>query len=60
MELDARNGVIVRFGRKHGIPTPMNSFFVTLLGASGSPWVKRPEAERRDRPESPSVLSRQR
>jgi 2-dehydropantoate 2-reductase len=44
MELDARNGVIVRLGRKHGIPTPMNSFFVTLLGASGSPWVSSPRA----------------
>ena len=32
---------IVRLGRKHGIPTPINSLFVTLLGASGSPWVKR-------------------
>ena len=41
MELDARNGAVVRLGRKHGIPTPINSLFVTLLGASGSPWVKR-------------------
>src|SRR4029079_6270519 len=24
METDARNGVIVRLGRKHGIPTPIN------------------------------------
>ena len=40
MEVDARNGVIVRLGRKHGIPTPMNAVLVTLLGASGSPWVK--------------------
>ena len=41
MELDARNGAVVRLGRKHGIATPINSLFVTLLGASGSPWVKR-------------------
>ncbi|MBJ3783308.1 2-dehydropantoate 2-reductase [Devosia sediminis] len=41
MEIDARNGVIVRLGEKHGIPTPMNHMLVTLLGASGSPWVKR-------------------
>ncbi|KKC32183.1 2-dehydropantoate 2-reductase [Devosia psychrophila] len=39
MEIDARNGVIVRLGAKHGIPTPMNKVLVTLLAASGSPWV---------------------
>ena len=39
MEIDARNGVIVRLGKQHGIPTPMNALLVTLLGASGSPWV---------------------
>ena len=41
MEIDARNGVIVRLGKQHGIPTPMNALLVTLLGASGSPWVTR-------------------
>jgi 2-dehydropantoate 2-reductase len=41
MEIDARNGVIVRLGKQHGIPTPMNAMLVTLLGASGSPWVTR-------------------
>lgn len=40
MEIDARNGVIVRLGKKHGIATPMNGMLVTLLAASGSPWVK--------------------
>jgi 2-dehydropantoate 2-reductase len=30
-ELDARNGVIVRLGRKHGIPTPANQMAVALL-----------------------------
>jgi 2-dehydropantoate 2-reductase len=39
MEIDARNGVIARLGKQHGIPTPMNALLVTLLGASGSPWV---------------------
>lgn len=34
MEYDARNGVIVRLGRKHGIPTPMNQLMVTLLEAA--------------------------
>jgi 2-dehydropantoate 2-reductase len=34
MEIDARNGVIVRLGRKHGIPTPINEMVVALLEAS--------------------------
>jgi 2-dehydropantoate 2-reductase len=34
METDARNGVIVRLGRKHGIPTPINHMMVTLLEAT--------------------------
>lgn len=33
MEIDARNGVIVRMGRKHGIATPANSMAVALLQA---------------------------
>ena len=33
MEIDARNGVIVRLGRKHGIATPANSMAVVLLEA---------------------------
>jgi 2-dehydropantoate 2-reductase len=33
MEIDARNGVIVRLGRKHGIPTPCNRMAVALLAA---------------------------
>ena len=32
-EIDARNGVIVRLGRKHGIPTPCNQMAVALLQA---------------------------
>jgi 2-dehydropantoate 2-reductase len=31
MEIDARNGVIVRKGRKHGIDTPLNRMIVALL-----------------------------
>jgi 2-dehydropantoate 2-reductase len=31
MEIDARNGVIVRLGREHGIPTPMNALMVAML-----------------------------
>jgi 2-dehydropantoate 2-reductase len=34
MELDARNGVIVRLGRQFGIPTPYNETLVALLSAS--------------------------
>jgi len=34
MECDARNGVIVRLGRKHGIAAPMNALMVSLLEAS--------------------------
>ena len=36
MEVDARNGVIVRFGRRHGIPTPFNAMAVALLEVSAS------------------------
>lgn len=36
MEIDARNGVIVRLGKKHRIPTPDNSMAVALLEAMGS------------------------
>ena len=32
-EVDARNGVIVRLGQKHGIPTPCNQMAVALLEA---------------------------
>jgi 2-dehydropantoate 2-reductase len=35
-EIDARNGVIVRLGRKHGIPTPCNQMAVALLQAMSS------------------------
>ncbi len=33
LEIDARNGVIVRFGREHGIATPLNGMAVAILGA---------------------------
>lgn len=35
LEWDARNGVIVRLGIKHGIETPINAAFVPLLRALG-------------------------
>jgi 2-dehydropantoate 2-reductase len=31
MEIDARNGVIVRYGREQSIPTPMNALMVAML-----------------------------
>lgn len=34
MEIDARNGVIVRLGASHAIPTPLNAFAVALLEAA--------------------------
>jgi 2-dehydropantoate 2-reductase len=34
MEVDARNGAVVRFGHKHGISTPCNEMAATLLGAA--------------------------
>jgi 2-dehydropantoate 2-reductase len=34
MEIDTRNGVIVRLGRQHGIPTPVNQMIVALLEAA--------------------------
>jgi 2-dehydropantoate 2-reductase len=33
VEIDARNGVIVRLGRKHGIATPANTMAVALMEA---------------------------
>ena len=37
MEVDARNGAIVRFGRKHDIPSPCNEMAATLLAAQMPP-----------------------
>jgi 2-dehydropantoate 2-reductase len=37
MEVDARNGVVARLGRKHGIATPYNDMAVALLAASNLP-----------------------
>lgn len=39
MELDARNGAIVRLGQKHGIPTPYNQMAVTVLDLLARPAV---------------------
>jgi 2-dehydropantoate 2-reductase len=34
MEFDARNGVIVRLGQRHGIATPINAMIIALLRAA--------------------------
>lgn len=36
LELDARNGVIVRLGEKHGVPTPAMRMMVALVKAASS------------------------
>lgn len=36
MEIDLRNGVIVRLGERHGIPTPFNEMTVALLKAASA------------------------
>jgi 2-dehydropantoate 2-reductase len=41
MEVDARNGAVVRFGRKHGIPTPCNEMAATLLAACDRENISR-------------------
>ena len=35
LEVDARNGAVVRIGARHGIPTPINRAFTALLAAIG-------------------------
>ena len=49
MEIDARNGVIVRLGRKHGVPTPYNDMAVRLLdiAARNAAAATDPRAETR-------------
>lgn len=34
MEIDAGNGVVVRLGAQHGVPTPLNAMAVAILEAS--------------------------
>jgi 2-dehydropantoate 2-reductase len=36
MEIDARNGVIVRLGKRHGIPTPYNRMAAALLASQSA------------------------
>lgn len=36
LETDARNGAVVRIGRRHGIPTPVNAMITALLEAASA------------------------
>lgn len=45
LETDARNGVIVRLGRKHGIPTPYNEMAILLLEAATRLDAKREDGD---------------
>jgi 2-dehydropantoate 2-reductase len=42
MEIDARNGAVVRIGRVHGITTPVNQAVAALLEAASSPSSSSP------------------
>ena len=50
MEIDARNGVIVRLGRKYGIATPMNALMVALLESVTSVVVNATAGSDRSHP----------
>jgi 2-dehydropantoate 2-reductase len=39
MEIDTRNGVIVRKGARHGIKTPLNQMAVALLQSIGGNYI---------------------
>jgi 2-dehydropantoate 2-reductase len=42
-EIAALNGGIVRFGREHGVPTPLNEAIVALIGGMEAAWSAQPE-----------------
>lgn len=44
LETDARNGAVVRKGRAHGIPTPLNAAMVALLDAASTEDRRRSAA----------------
>jgi 2-dehydropantoate 2-reductase len=43
-EIDALNGGIVRFGREHGVPTPLNEAIAALIAGIEHSWPSQPEA----------------
>ena len=42
-EVDALNGGIVRFGREHGVPTPLNEAIAALVAGVEHSWSSQPE-----------------
>ena len=38
-EVDWLNGGIARFGREHGVPTPLNDAIVALVKGSEASWT---------------------
>ena len=38
-EVDYLNGGIVRFGREHGVPTPLNETIVALIKGVEASWM---------------------
>ena len=43
-EIDALNGGIVRFGREHAVPTPLNEAIVALIAGMEHAWSSQPAA----------------
>lgn len=41
-EIDALNGGIVRFGRQHGVPTPLNEAVAALIAGVEHSWTSQP------------------
>jgi 2-dehydropantoate 2-reductase len=41
-EIDALNGGIVRFGREHGVPTPLNEAIAALVAGVEHSWTSQP------------------
>ena len=39
-EVDYLNGGIVRFGREHGVPTPLNEAVVALIKGMEHAWIQ--------------------
>jgi 2-dehydropantoate 2-reductase len=44
LEIDARNGAVVRIGRRHGVATPINQLIVALLETASGDLPRRDQA----------------
>ena len=49
-EVDYLNGGIVRFGREHGVPTPLNEAIVALIKGMEASWTAELDPPLRERP----------